>query len=223
MEIRMLVAWLVLAWPVGTIATGQDDEALGQPGNAFQDDFEKGSARWEIINPASWKLADHGRGQSLCIIRRESEYEPAVRSPRHIALIKGVEAAGFELTFKVKSTKNTGNHRDCCVFFGYQDPTHFYYVHLGAKPDPASGQIMIVNNAPRAPLTKKENETPWSEADWHTVKLIRDAESGLISVYFDDMKRPLMQVQDQTFGKGRIGLGSFDDMNAFDDVRLRLR
>lgn len=29
-----------------------------------------------------------------------------------------------------------------------------------------------------------------------------------------------MSASDTTFGKGRIGIGSFDDMNDFDDVRL---
>ena len=189
---------------------------------AFEEDFESGLDRWEIIDPKSWKLEDHGKGSSLAIIERKSEYKPEVRSPRHIALIKYVEAESFELTFKVKSTKNTGDHRDCCVFFNYQDPTHFYYVHLGAKPDPASGQIMIVNGEPRTPLTKNERDTPWSESGWHDVKLVRDVESGKIAIYFDDMEKPHMQVEDKTFGKGRIGLGSFDDMDAFDEVKLRV-
>ena len=189
---------------------------------AFEEDFENGLDRWEIVDPKSWKLEDHGQGKSLSIIERKSEYKPEVRSPRHIALLKYVEAESFELTFKVKSTKNTGNHRDCCVFFNYQDPTHFYYVHLGAKPDPASGQIMIVNAAPRAPLTKNEKDTPWSESGWHDVKLIRDVSSGKIAIYFDDMETPHMEVEDKTFGMGRIGLGSFDDMNAFDAVKLKI-
>ena len=28
---------------------------------------------------------------------------------------------------------------------------------------------------------------------------------------------------DKTYGKGRIGIGSFDDMNDFDDIKLRGR
>ena len=194
----------------------------GEQRLAFEDDFENGLERWEIIDPQSWKMEDHGKGKSLSIIERKSLYKPKVRSPRHIALLKYVEAESFELTFKVKSTKNTGDHRDCCVFFNYQDPTHFYYVHLGAKPDSASGQIMIVNDAPRTPLTKNEKDTPWSAAGWHDFKLERNVESGKIAIYFDDMETPHMQVEDKTFGKGRIGLGSFDDMNAFDDVKLRV-
>ena len=186
----------------------------------FKDNFEDGSSKWEIIDNQSWKLEDHGKGKSLSIIQRNSEYQPKVRSPRHIALIKEIEAADFVMKFKVKSTKDTGNHRDCCVFFGYQNPTNYYYVHLGAKPDPHSGQIMIVKDAPRLALTKNEKKTPWDDS-WHHVKLVRNSQKGTIEIYFDDMEKPHMSVKDTTFGKGRIGLGSFDDMNAFDEVEVR--
>jgi hypothetical protein len=156
------------------------------------------------------------------INRRESAYKPPFRSALHIALIKDVTAADFVLTFKVRSTKDTGNHRDCCIIFNHQDPANFYYAHLGAKPDPASGQIMIVQNAPRRPLTQNTKPVPWTD-QWHQVKVVRDAAKGSIEVFFDDMTTPQLSANDKTFGKGRIGIGSFDDMNDFDDVRLYAR
>jgi len=188
----------------------------------FEDDFENGLGKWELIDDESWALQEHGMGKSLSITRRESEHSPKVRSPRHIALMKGTKAENFTLTFKVRSTKDTGNHRDCCVFFCYQDPTNYYYVHLGAKPDPHSGQIMIVKDAPRLALTKNEKLVPWDN-DWHDVKLIRDSKTGTIEIYFDDMDHPHTSVNDKRFGQGRIGLGSFDDMDAFDQVELRIQ
>ena len=99
----------------------------------FEDDFENGFGKWEIVNSKSWELQEHGKGKSLSISRRKSEYNPKVRSPRHIALMKGIQAENFVLTFKVRSTKDTGNHRDCCIFFCYQNATEFYYVHLGRQ------------------------------------------------------------------------------------------
>jgi hypothetical protein len=123
------------------------------------------------------------------------------------------------IQFRVKSTQDTGGHRDCCVFFGYQNPTQFYYVHLGARPDPNSGQIMIVNEAPRTPLTDNKNPVPWTD-DWHQVKVVRRIETGAIEIFFDDMTKPIMTATDKTFGKGRVGIGSFDDMNDFDDVKV---
>ena len=37
------------------------------------------------------------------------------------------------------------------------------------------------------------------------------------------MTKPHMSVVDKTYGKGRIGIGSFDDMNDFDNIKLRGR
>jgi hypothetical protein len=187
----------------------------------FEEDFAQGHSRWETTDAGSWELFHEDGNATFGLNKRISDYQPKVRSPHNIALIKGLSAGDVSITFRVRSTLDTGNHRDCCVFFGYQDPEHFYYVHLGAKPDPASGQIMIVNGEPRRALTENKNQVPWDDR-WHTVKLERRMEAGLIQVYFDDMERPLMQATDKTFGVGRIGIGSFDDQNEFDDLRVAL-
>ncbi|MCG8448281.1 MAG: hypothetical protein MI725_01710 [Pirellulales bacterium] len=185
----------------------------------FSESFESGTERWRIFDPKTWRLRQRQGNTTFEITQRESEYKPAVRSPKHLALIKDVAVKDFVLEFKVRSTKDTGNHRDCCVFFCFQDPSNFYYVHLGARPDPASGQIMIVKDAPRAPLTDNKKRTPWDDK-WHKVRVVYKAESGRIQIFFDDMKKPHMKVQDDTFSGGRVGIGSFDDCNEFDDVVL---
>ena len=41
---------------------------------------------------------------------------------------------------------------------------------------------------------------------------------GTIKVYFDDMKTPILEAKDTTFGAGQVGFGSFDDTARFDDV-----
>lgn len=199
-------------------AAGQAATCLGLP-LVFSEDFEQGSARWQTTDDTAWELREYAGGKAFGLNRRTSNYQPKVRSPHNIALIKDVEVADFVLTLRVKSTLDTGGHRDCCIFFGYQSPTQFYYVHLGARPDPNSGQIMIVNEAPRTPLTDNKNPTPWDD-QWHDVKVVRHAETGTIEIYFDDMAKPLMTATDKTFGKGQVGIGSFDDMNDFDDIKL---
>jgi hypothetical protein len=185
----------------------------------FSDDFDHGQDRWELTDDKAWTLRKVSGNNVFGLNRRKSDYQPKVRSPHNIALIKNLELSDFEITFKVRSTKDTGNHRDCCVFFCYKDATHFYYCHLGARPDPHSGQIMIVKSAPRLALTKNTTRTPWTD-DWHQVKLTRNSKTGVIKVYFDDMTKVHMEVMDTTFGKGRIGIGSFDDMNDFDEIRV---
>lgn len=185
----------------------------------FEEDFESGRARWETTDEKSWTHREVDGNKVFGINRRKSDYKTEVRSPFHIALVKDLRLADFVMTFRVRSTKDTGGHRDCCVFFNHQDATNFYYVHLGAEPDPHSGQIMIVKDAPRKAITENDNKTPWGDG-WHQVKVVRDSAAGTIEIYFDDMEKPHMRAVDKTFGRGRIGIGSFDDMNDFDDIKI---
>ncbi|MEW4453325.1 hypothetical protein AB1L30_11660 [Bremerella sp. JC817] len=209
------------------LATADAHSADGpQEKVVFADDFDGKEAQpvqsiddlehWEFLDPKTWTWkASEDAGGVIEITERGSAYKPPTRSPGHVALVKDLEVGNCEIRFRVRSTKDTGNHRDCCIFFGYQDASHFYYCHLGAKPDPHSGQIMIVNEAPRLALTKNEKLTPWDD-QWHTVMVRRNIDSGLIEVFFDDMTTPHMSVTDKTFAAGRVGIGSFDDLNAFD-------
>lgn len=185
----------------------------------FSEDFENGADRWELTDVKAWELHENGDGKAFGLNKRISDYQPKVRSPHNIALIKDVEVSDFVLTLQVKSTLDTGGHRDCCIFFNYQDATNFYYVHLGARPDPHSGQIMIVKDAPRLALTENKRPTPWDDG-WHTIKVVRNTADGTIEIYFDDMQKPHMKAVDKTFGKGRVGIGSFDDMDDFDNIKL---
>ena len=141
-----------------------------------------------------------------CACTGTSKYQPPHRSPHSIALLKDVVVGDFELTVRVQETNVTaGPHRDLCIFWGYQDPSHFYYVHFGAKADPHACQIFIVNDAPRTMITVDQAKgTPWTEG-WHTVKVVRRVEDGTMKVYFDDMEKPLMTAkrQDVHLGPGR--------------------
>ena len=47
------------------------------------------------------------------------------------------------------------------------------------------------------------------------MRVERNTKSGKIAVFFDDMKKPIMEAYDKTFTSGRVGIGSFDDMNDF--------
>lgn len=186
----------------------------------FEDDFEKGADRWEPTDLKAWRIVQTDRGKVYNQFQN-SKYRPPHRSPYNISLVKGVQVGDFVLTVKVQSTnKGAGAHRDMCLFFNYRDPAHFYYVHLGKRPDPNSSQIMIVNDAPRKMITKNKSPgIPWDDK-WHRVKIVRRTADGTIAIYFDDMKKPVMTAVDKTFTSGRVGIGSFDDNGNWDDFKL---
>lgn len=185
-----------------------------------KDDFEDGAPRWQPTDPAAWQIKKTADGQVYSQFKKRSDYEPPHRSPLNISLLKDVTVGDFELNAKVLSTHEDYGHRDVCLFFGYQNPAQFYYVHLGKQTDDHANQIFIVNNAARKKIsTKTTDGTNWDDK-WHDVRIIRRVADGTIEVYFDDMKTPVMTATDKTFTWGQIGLGSFDDTSDWDNVEL---
>ncbi|MFO0867350.1 MAG: hypothetical protein U0935_00250 [Pirellulales bacterium] len=183
--------------------------------------FEQGADRWQPFDPPHWKIKDVEGNHVLSHFVKQGKYQPPHRSPVNVALLKEHSVTDFELTVKVLSTHPDYGHRDAVVVFGYQDPAHFYYVHLGKQTDDHANQIFIVDGKPRTKIsTKTTPGTPWDDR-WHTVKIVRRVADGSINVYFDDLQTPVMQAQDRTFAWGRVGVGSFDDTTDWDDLELR--
>ena len=184
------------------------------------ENFNKGAANWEPKDPSAWKVVKQG-DNSFYSMFKDSSYKPEVRSPVNFALLKEVTVSDFVLDVDMRSTQEVYGHQDLCLFFGYEDPSHFYYVHLGREADAHANSIFLVNGEPRVSIAQKRTDgTAWTK-DWHHVRIKRDTSKGTIEVYFDDMKKPVMTTVDKHFLHGRIGIGSFDDTGDFDNLSLR--
>ena len=186
-------------------------------------DFESGSlSDWNATDPGAWRIEAHGDGHVLHQ-HRQSQVQTPVRSPFNRALLRGLTVSDFQLDVDLQSTARDYPHRSLCLFFGYQDPAHFYYVHLGQRADDHANQIFIVNEAPRTKISLTTTAgTPWDD-DWHHVRIRRDVSTGSIEIFFDDMETPIMTANDTTFGWGAVGVGSFDDTGRFDNLTVQGR
>ena len=183
----------------------------------FFEDFESGARRWAQTDPNAWKVAVQ-EGDHVYSLCKQSKYTPPVRSPLNIARIEGVSVADFVVQAKMEQTGKEYGHRDMCIFFGYQDPAHFYYVHIATKSDAHANSIFIVNGEPRVSIAEERTDgTDWATG-YHEVRIVRDISSGSIEVYYDNMDEPIMKATDKTFPSGGIGFGSFDDTGNIDDV-----
>ncbi|MCO6456328.1 MAG: hypothetical protein J5I93_13600 [Pirellulaceae bacterium] len=186
----------------------------------FSDDFEQGADGWKPTDPQAWKVTDTGSGKVYDQHQKRSQYEPPHRSPYNISLVQDLLVGDFILQTKVRSSHPDYGHRDVCLVFGYQDPAHFYYVHLGKQMDDHANQIFIVDGKPRTKISQRTTPgTNWDDA-WHTVLIVRKVQDGTIQVYFDDLTKPVMVAEDRTFLWGQVGVGSFDDTSQWDDVRV---
>ncbi len=217
MHTRLTVTVLLLAF--GFAAMSQPAVAAELP-LLFEEGFENGADHWKPTDAAAWKIIDSGKSGKAYSLFQQSKYKPPHRSPFNIALLDDVAVTEFRLEADVLSTAREYGHRSMVMVFGYQDPAHFYYVHFGKQMDDHANQIFIVNDAPRIKISKTTTSgTPWND-EWHHVKIERNPGTGDIEIYFDDMDKPVMTAVDKTFTWGKVGLGSFDDVGNWDNVKL---
>ena len=202
-------------------ADDKASETLNELPLRFQANFEDDAAEdFKPTDMKAWKVIKQGDNHVYALTKRVSDYKPPQRSPYNISLIKNLEAGSLVLDVRLQSAMTDYGHRSLCLFFNYEDPSHFYYVHFGQEADPHANQIFIVNEAARKAISETTTEgTPWDH-QWHHARIVRDVESGKIEVYFDDMKKPVMTATDKTFTSGQVGIGSFDDAGNFDNVRV---
>lgn len=180
-------------------------------------------------DPSVWKFTSTDAGKGFLELHYDrknykSPYVPKHRSPIHIALLRDFNLSDFVMDIEVMSTTELYNHQDACLYFGFQNPTHFYYVHLAPVPDANAHNIFIVNDAPRKNLLEPQKKgITWKKDAWHTLRLLRQASTGKIEVYFDDMTSPVLTTTDKTFTYGFIGFGSFDDTARFRNLRIHTK
>ena len=196
-------------------------EAINGMPVIFQATFEKDEAsHFEPTDPKAWKVVEQQGNHVYALTVRQSNYKPPHRSPYNISLINDIDLGSLALDVRFQSAMTDYNHRSLCLFFNYQDADHFYYVHFGKSADPHANQVFIVNGADRKAISLTTTDgTPWTDA-WHHGRVVRNAETGEIAVYFDDMDKPAMTAKDTTFTSGRVGIGSFDDAGNYDFVAV---
>ncbi len=187
----------------------------------FSTDFEDGTNldAFAASDPAAWKI-NQMDGNHVLELYGKSNYRARVRSPFNIAVLKEHLFGDFTLEVKLKQTGRDYGHRDMCLFFGMQNSTNFYYVHIATAADPHAHNIFLVNDEPRRAIALSHtNGVDWKQ-DWHTVRIRRELQTGLITVYFDDFSTPIMTAIDTHFMSGNIGFGSFDDTGMVDEIKI---
>ena len=189
-----------------------------------QCDFENGSATgWRPNIPGHWRVVsmDGTMVYELAAVGEQGK----IRAPTSWSLWSGHEVTSFEFTGRMECyTDPAVAGRDMCIFFHFQDPAHFYYVHFSAESAGVHNIIGLVNGADRVKINVEPaglSAARLTDKSWHQFKVVCDAESGEIRAYLDDMTTPVLTARDRTLGHGLVGVGSFDDTGCFDDFRLR--
>jgi hypothetical protein len=186
-------------------------------------DFESGAAEgWTPSDPAHWRVADDN-GSKVYELTAPGIPGP-VRAPTSRSLLAGHDVTSFEFSGRLRCDTDPGTPvRDMCVIFHYQDPSHFYYVHFAGSSDDVHNIIGLVDGADRVKINAEPAGASvfrLTDRAWHAFKVTCDVRTGEIQAYLDDMTAPILTARDRTLGHGLVGIGSFDDTGAFDDLKL---
>ena len=206
-----------------SLTSGEQDDYKTGFSLIYEQDFEDNEAISGFVfsDPGPWFLTS-GKEKGLALeFAGRGDYQPRVRSPLIIGLIDNLILGDFVLEADILQTGREYGHRDMCVFFGFQDSTRFYYVHMASSADQNAHNVFVVNDLPQTNIARETTDgIRWIDDNWHHVRLERLTENGSIKVYFDDMDTPIMVADDNTFQHGYIGFGSFDDSGKIDNIRI---
>ncbi len=189
----------------------------------YEQDFERPGSERDFVasDPRAWRRAL--AGNRMCLEQfTASAYEPVQRSPRNVALLAAPKLGSFALEAELCQTGREYPHRDLVFVFAFRDPEHYLYAHLASQADENAHQVMLVDGAPRRPVTTaRTSGVDWGTEAWLHLRVERDAAASSIRVWLGSASEPALAAEGTAPGHGWIGFGSFDDSGAFDDVRVR--
>jgi hypothetical protein len=193
------------AWAVSSDARFTATASLADPDALSQ---------FELDDASAWAV-EHG----ALVLKLAGKPAGPIRKPARWAILKTPELGDVTLRAKLRCDQAVERKgRDVLLFFGFQSPTRFYYVHLSNEVSYPHNGVFVVNDADRKRLDEQTSEPRLHDREWHDVRLVRDARSGAIEVYLDGSGRPVLTARDATLVHGRVGFGSFDDTAAFKDI-----
>jgi hypothetical protein len=183
-----------------------------------------GAENWAPVTPSKWRFTN-----GEVILAEAGVSRPGPRRPfEYAVLTAGPQWSSVEVEARVRlDTPVEVSNRDVIIIFGWRSDTQFYYAHLSTDNTiyPHNG-IFKVNNADRQRIEYQWNGRSRGanpaivDAGWHRVRVVHLPATGEIAVYIDGSKDPVMTAKDPTFGSGRVGFGSFDNIGRLRDLTV---
>ena len=203
--------------------TGTHVFASASAGTTAVKDTLRGT-NWRPVTPSKWRFP----GNEVILAEAGAE-RPGPRRPFEYAILTaGPVFSSVEVRANVRlDTPVEITNRDVIIVFGYRSDTEFYYAHVSTDNTiyPHNG-IFKVNNADRERIDYQWNgrsrgaNPAITDAAYHQVRVKHLPATGEIAVYLDGAKDPLMTARDTTFGSGRVGFGSFDNIGRTNSFKV---
>ena len=119
MDIRTPLLALALTFTLSILSAANAQELPSGYKLLYEQDFQsrKSLEDFEMTDPQAWQLGEGKTGKAL-ELHAKSVYEPIVRSPLNIAIIKDKKFGSFILEADLLQSGKEYGHRDLCLFLG---------------------------------------------------------------------------------------------------------
>lgn len=186
----------------------------------YEQSFAQPASMGDLVfaNPTQWEHDPTG-----FIASTGASYAPPYRSPFSVAIIKSIKVSSFVMDVEMLQTSPAGDgHRDMVMIWNFVSPSQFYYSHVSTAHDGVAHNILIVNNADRASISETFSQGfDWGQDVWKKLRVVRDAQSGAMSVFDLDMPATaILTANDTTFTDGYLGVGSFDNSGQVRNIKV---
>jgi hypothetical protein len=184
-----------------------------QQKSTFKPDLShsKSISAWILDGSGSWNI----EAGKLVLFKAGVPSGP-IRRPAALAILKTKPFRRVTVEADIHSTAPLDTvRRDLDIIVGYESPSRFYYIHLAGISDNVHNGIFLVNNSNRVRIDSGKGKPQLKDSTWHHVRVERDGVKGVITVYVDRGKTPVLEALDTTIPRGQVGFGSFDDTGEF--------
>lgn len=173
-------------------------------------------SQWNLDGSGIWKISN-----GKLILYKAGVPSGPIRRPSALAILKTIPFKKVEIEADIKSTADTTlTRRDLDIIVSYESPQRFYYIHLAGVSDSVHNGIFIVNRSNRKRIDPGKGKPQLKDQNWHYVRVLRNGENGIIEVYVDDSKKPVLYAVDKNICCGSAGVGSFDDTGVFRNIKV---
>lgn len=144
---------------------------------------------------------------------------PVPRRPQTFALARTKPFKKVTIDLEVKRAG-----KSLIIVYAYQDESHFNYAHLSvdtAKQQPVHNGMFHVYGNERVRISSTEGPGSLPTEEWTKVRFTHDGATGKAWVEVEGKKFPSLVAYDLSLTEGRVGLGSFNEMASFRNVRIK--
>jgi len=172
---------------------------------------------WDVVQGSDWKVTSDGGEPMLALLSSRGPL-PGPRRPIQFAVAQQ-NLRKFTLDVDVRPRQSS-----LMLVFAYQDPAHFDYAHLSVDTgieQPVHNGIFHVFGGERVRISTQAGRAAFAATGrWYHVTLKYNGASGSVEARVDGQSVPALRAVDMSLSSGRIGVGSFDEVGDFKNLKI---